>query len=59
MRLEDLQELIFSDLTIIKGKERYEDVWKLGGVFNKFKLHEVIGIRANEGAIVVCIKEHI
>lgn len=56
MKLKMIQNLICSDLTIINGNERYNNVYKYGGLFDKLKDKEIIGIRSVENVLIVSIK---
>lgn len=49
MKLSELQDFIFSDLTLICGRETFFNVDKFGPVFKSFKEREVLGVRATRG----------
>lgn len=49
MKLKELKNLIFSDLTLVCGIETYYNVDKNGSVFRSLEEKEVIGIRASRG----------
>ncbi len=56
MRLQELQNLIYSELNIIHNGFTYTDVCKYGGVFYKLKNKEIIGIRSIEGKLTISVK---
>lgn len=49
MKLKELQDLIFSELDIIYGKETFCNVNKYGIVYKTFEDKEVIGLRVSKG----------
>lgn len=56
MKLKELQDLIFDDLIIVDGKNRYKDIYKYGEIFERLSNLEVIGIRSEDTYIVISVR---